>query len=117
MFFLLRAAFWLCFVSFLLPAGGDQTAAPRDEARKAVETVRAVSAPPERTSSACARDLETCAPGSSGWLGSLHRIQQGAAGLYRSVMDRVAPRDPSQGTLRSSDLEPDWRRPARPKPL
>jgi hypothetical protein len=131
MFFLLRAAFWLCIVLVLLPSGGSQpqTAAPKFDP---VDAVSAAAATVSDLSNFCDRQPDACVVGGQAATAIGQRAQAGAKFLYEHFHDRVnqpatgsvASRDkgqsaaralPSQHTLTPADLKPAWRGPLPPR--
>jgi hypothetical protein len=137
MLFLLRVAFWLTVVLALLPYGSSRpiTTGPQVGA---VDAVVAASAAVSDVSGFCNRQPGACAVGANAAAAIGQRAQAGAKMVYEFINDRVAggetgslppqhslesdtrpvtvrtiPVDPdSQTTLKTSDLEPDWRGPS-----
>jgi hypothetical protein len=134
MLFLLRVAFWLTVVLALLPYGSSRPIASGPQVG-AVDAVVAASAAVSDVSGFCSRQPGACAVGANAAVAIGQRAQAGAKMVYEFINDRVAggetgslppqhsfegetlrvtvrtvPVDPdSQTTLKTSDLEPDWR--------
>lgn len=126
--FLLRAAFWLCVVTLVLPAvgvfsgsdGGSRTAAvgPTDAASAAFATVADMR-------QFCTRQPDACAVGARVGVALGHTAQAGAKMLYTLVSEALATGSTGKGdreitgkvsqhTLTTDDLIPEWRGPVKP---
>ena len=111
--FLLRAAFWLTLVLFLIPA--DPAAGSRAGVLEAIVAARGAIAD---MAAMCDRQPDVCANGGAALQAFGERARTGAAMLSRTL-DQTLARDGKQtagrdgaGTLDPTDLLPVWRDPA-----
>jgi Family of unknown function (DUF5330) len=133
MFFLLRIAFWLSVVIFLLPSA---TTSKKEGGRMpigAAEALGAAQAAVDDARGFCMRRPEACETGSQALHTFGQKAQQGAKLLYEFLSDRFAdtpasnplkerdatgsvPR-PGRHTLSAEDAQPGWRGPEARVPL
>lgn len=114
--FLLRAAFWLSIVVFLIPGDpASGTVAPRISVLDALIATRGAIAD---LSGMCDRQPEVCANGGAALTAFGARAHEGVALLYQVLGDRFAspaagtPATPApSGTLTPVDAAPVWRTP------
>ncbi len=111
--FLLRTAFWLSLVIFLLPAdseSGDE--APRVTAFQAISAAQTAFSD---LSQFCTRNPDVCVTGSAAFGVFADKVRYGAKmiGGYFSESTTDANVEPSEkrGTLKPDDLEPSWQEP------
>jgi hypothetical protein len=124
MMFLIRVAFWLSVVLFLLPTG-QQESAPGPQVG-AGEAISAASAAVSDMRQFCGRQPDACTVGSQAAAAFGHKAQAGAKMLYEFLTEKLAPTETgsiatpakkidaaarSQGTLAPSDLAAPWRAP------
>ncbi len=102
--FLIRAAFWLTVVVFLIP--GDPEAG-RDAPRVgAIEALTAVQATATDLSSFCARNPDVCATGSATFEILSEKVRLGVR-LIQNAFDAHASE--ATDTLTGQDLATPWR--------
>jgi hypothetical protein len=102
--FLIRAAFWLSLVVFLLPADphtGEQ--APRVTAIEALVAARAAVVD---LSDFCDRNADVCTTGTNAFQLFADKLSYGVH-LIQGYFDRP-PVDDGSGTLKREDLQPPW---------
>ena len=104
MFFLIRAAFWLCVVLALLPTFAGKDTSPQQSVAQsnigAGEAVIAASATVSDLTGFCSRQPEACSVGSQAAVAFGNKAQAGAKILYDYLNDR-APSN-ATGSMRSS---------------
>ena len=107
--FLLRAAFWLTIVVFLLPSDPDTGEAPRVGAFQALSAVQATATD---LSSFCARNPDVCATGSAAVEILSEKFRNGAR-LIHNALDVAGNQHnadaPAADTLTRQDTAPPWR--------
>lgn len=117
MMFLLRTAFWLSIVIFLIPV--DHTAEQQAQTAKAqpigaLEAATAAQATLSDMSGFCGRNPTACEIGGRVATTFLLKAQTGARMVYdfidRSLADKA---DVNHGTLNATDLAPAWRGPGK----
>lgn len=111
--FLLRTAFWLSLVIFLLPADSESGAdAPRVTAFQAISAAQTAISD---LSQFCTRNPDVCVTGSAAFGVFADKMRYGAkmvAGYFYENQDQTeAERTAAQGTLKPDDLEPQWQPP------
>jgi hypothetical protein len=93
MFFLIRAAFWLCVVLALLPTfAGKDTSSQQNVAQSNIgagEAVIAASATVSDLTGFCSRQPEACSVGSQAAVAFGNKAQAGAKILYEYLNDRA----------------------------
>ena len=118
MMFLLRTAFWLSIVIFLIPV--DHTAEQQAQTAQvqpigALEAATAAQATLSDMSGFCGRNPTACEIGGRIATTFLLKAQTGARMVYdfidRSLADKAATVD--HGTLTTNDLAPAWRGPGK----
>ena len=101
--FLLRAAFWLTIVIFLLPADPETGEAPRVGA---IEALAAVHATATDFSGFCERNPAVCATGSATFEILSEKVRNGV----RLIQDAIdAQGGPPADTLTGEDVATPWR--------
>jgi hypothetical protein len=123
MFFLLRVAFWLSIVVFLLPAGPKS-----DPNAPSVSTFEAIGAAQSALKDArgfCAREPEACAIGSQALQVFGQKAQNGAKMLYEMLSSNPADSNskndgptgstpkPGRDTLNAQDRDIPWTEPQK----
>lgn len=120
MMFLLRTAFWLSIVIFLIPV--DHTAEQQAQTARvqpigALEAANAAQATFSDMSGFCGRNPTACDIGGRIATTFLLKAQTGARMVYdfidRSLADKASATDIDHGTLTSTDLAPAWRGPGK----
>ena len=113
--FLLRSAFWLTLVLFLIPGEGAG-----DAKAGALEALLAARGAVVDLAGMCDRQPEVCANGGAALLALGARARDGAATLYQAFDGKLAGDDPmkamgdaARGTLLPEDAAPAWQAPAR----
>ena len=93
MFFLIRAAFWLCVVLALLPTFAGKDTSPQQSVAQsnigAGEAVIAASATVSDLTGFCSRQPEACSVGSQAAVAFGNKAQAGAKILYDYLNDRA----------------------------
>ncbi|HZP20061.1 MAG TPA: DUF5330 domain-containing protein [Bauldia sp.] len=119
MFFLIRAAFWLCVVILLIPADPKSGAeAPRVTL---VQAFLAAQATVSDISGFCGRNPDVCATGGAAIDLLAEKAESGVRMLNRyfdqkdrnSAAPAAAAPTADRDTLNDDDLEPAWRAPRR----
>jgi hypothetical protein len=112
MFFLIRAAFWLTIVVFLLPADPQTGEAPRVGAFQALSAVQATASD---LSSFCNRNPDVCATGSAAFEIMSEKFRTGARLLQNAfdANDTPAAESATTDTLTHDDTSAPWRGPSR----
>jgi hypothetical protein len=105
--FLIRAAFWLAIVIFLLPADPETGEAPRVGALEALSAVHATATD---FSGFCARNPDVCATGSA----TIEIISEKVRNGVRMIQDAIDAGAGSSDTLTKEDVATPWR--GRPAP-
>jgi hypothetical protein len=105
--FLLRAAFWLTIVVFLLPGDPDTGEAPRVGAFQALSAVQATATD---LSSFCRRNPDVCATGSAAVEILSEKFRNGAR-LIQNALDHGDHQAtaPPADTLTHDDIALPWR--------
>ncbi len=120
MMFLLRTAFWLSVVIFLIPV--DHTAEQQAETAMvqpigALEAASAAQATFSDMSGFCGRNPTACEIGGRVATTFLLKAQTGARMVYdfidRSLADKAGAAGIDHGTLTATDLAPAWRGPGK----
>ncbi|WP_370674788.1 DUF5330 domain-containing protein [Pleomorphomonas sp. PLEO] len=120
MMFLLRTAFWLSVVIFLIPV--DHTAEQQAQTARvqpigALEAATAAQATFSDMSGFCGRNPTACEIGGRVATTFLLKAQTGARMVYdfidRSLADKASTSSVNHGTLTSNDLAPAWRGPGK----
>ena len=120
MMFLLRTAFWLSVVIFLIPV--DHAAEQQAETAKvqpigALEAASAAQATISDMSGFCGRNPMTCEIGGRVSTTFMLKAQTGARMVYdfidRSLDDKSGAANVDHGTLTATDLSPAWRGPGK----
>lgn len=120
MMFLLRTAFWLSVVIFLIPV--DHTAEQQAQTATvqpigALEAATAAQATISDMSGFCGRNPTACDIGGRVATTFLLKAQTGARMVYdfidRSLADKAGATDVDHGTLTATDLAPAWRGPGK----
>ena len=107
--FLLRAAFWLTVVVFLLPADSDTGQAPRVGA---VQALSAMQATASDFSGFCVRNPDVCATGSAAVEILSEKFRTGARLVHNAFNAAGDQRDrhpAAADTLTRDDVAPPWR--------
>jgi hypothetical protein len=107
MFFLMRAAFWLTIVIFLLPADPETGEAPRVGA---IEALSAVHATATDFSGFCARNPDVCATGSATFELLSEKVRNGVRIIQNAIDGGASAAD----TLTTEDVAAPWRGPRTP---
>jgi hypothetical protein len=107
--FLIRAAFWLTIVVFLLPADPETGEAPRVGA---IQALAAVHATATDFSGFCARNPDVCATGSATFEILSEKVRNGVRLIQEAIDARAAPAD----TLTKEDVTTPWRSPGSGPP-
>jgi hypothetical protein len=107
--FLLRTAFWLTVVVFLLPADPQTGEAPRVGALQALAAVHATATD---LSGFCVRNPDVCATGSATFEILSEKLRSGFR-LFQSAFDARAADGP-RDSLTGDDLVTPWRGIQRP---
>jgi hypothetical protein len=115
--FLIRAAFWLSIVIFLIPADPQSGAdAPRVTV---VETLVAARATIDDLSAFCERNPDVCVTGGAAFRLFADKAENGVRMLYEyfdgGSGETEAPAEATSGTLSHEDTLPVWRGPAGDK--
>lgn len=112
--FLIRAAFWLSIVIFLIPADPKSGAdAPRVTV---VETLVAARATIADLSAFCERNPDVCVTGSAAFRLFADKAENGVRMLYEYFdAPSEAPANAGSGTLSREDTLPAWRGPTGDK--
>lgn len=120
MMFLLRTAFWLSIVVFLIPvdhAAEQQAETVKSQPIGALEAASAAQATLSDMSGFCSRNPTTCDIGGRVATTFLLKAQTGARLVYdfidRSLADKAGAAGVDHGTLTSNDLAPAWRQPGK----
>ena len=116
MYFLIRTAFWLAVVIFLIPVPEDegaQVAAPGIEPIGAFEAVGAAQATLDDMSGFCARNPDVCDIGGRVAHTFALKARTGALWVYSALDSQLGgtgepPAVPVNGGLTNADLRPDW---------
>jgi hypothetical protein len=119
--FLIRAAFWITVVIFLIPVGDEAppSAADVGEPINAFEAVGAAQSTIQDMGGFCDRNPDVCQISGRVAHTFALKARTGALWVY-DVLDRklggtgqpATGADPSAGTLSQSDLDPEWSGPA-----
>lgn len=120
MMFLLRTAFWLSVVIFLIPvdhAAEQQAQTARVQPIGAFEAASAAQATLSDMSGFCGRNPTACEIGGRVATTFMLKAQTGARLVYdfidRSLADKSGSTRVDHGTLTSTDLAPAWRGPGK----
>lgn len=126
--FILRAAFWLCVVSLLLPAIGSFSGndSSKTATLGATDAASAAFATVADMRQFCTRQPDACAVGARVGVALGQTAQAAAKMLYTLASEALVSNDAdksardvagkaSQHTLTADDLAPEWRGPAKPK--
>lgn len=120
MMFLLRTAFWLSIVIFLIPvdhAAEQQAQAARVQPIGALEAATVAQATLSDMSGFCGRNPTACDIGGRIATTFLLKAQTGARMVYdfidHSLADKAGATGVDHGTLTSTDLVPAWRGPGK----
>jgi hypothetical protein len=112
--FLIRAAFWLTLVVFLLPADPGTGQAPRVGAFQALSAVQATASD---LSGFCDRNPDVCATGSATFEILSEKVRTGARLIQNALdahaKDQGAANVSTGDTLSGDDIGPPWRGVAR----
>ena len=101
--FLIRAAFWLTIVVFLLPADPETGEAPRVGALQAIGAVHATASD---LTGFCARNPDVCATGSAAFEILSEKLRNGVRFIQNAIDARAGvPHD----TLTGEDVATPWR--------
>lgn len=119
MMFLLRTAFWLSVVIFLIPV--DQAAEQKAETAQvqpigALEAASAAQATLSDMSGFCGRNPTACDIGGRIATTFMLKAQTGARMVYDFIDSSLADKagaDVDHGTLTTTDLTPAWRGPGK----
>lgn len=119
MMFLLRTAFWLSVVIFLIPV--DQAAEQKAETAQvqpigALEAASAAQATLSDMSGFCGRNPTACDIGGRIATTFMLKAQTGARMVYDFIDSSLADKagaDVDHGTLTATDLTPAWRGPGK----
>jgi hypothetical protein len=109
--FILRAAFWLTLVVFLIPGGADS---PRAGAIEALLAARGAIAD---IAGMCERQPDVCNKGGAALLAFGEKAKLGASLFYQTIDSKIVTGklkdvgSPPHGTLRPEDIDPAWRDP------
>lgn len=119
MMFLLRTAFWLSVVIFLIPvdhAAEQQAATARVQPIGALEAASAAQATISDMSGFCGRNPTACDIGGRIATTFMLKAQTGARMVYDFIDSSLADKagaNVDHGTLTANDLAPAWRGPGR----
>ena len=120
MMFLLRTAFWLSVVIFLIPvdhAAERQADAARVQPIGALEAASAAQQTISDMSGFCGRNPTACDIGGRVATTFMLKAQTGARLVYdfidRSLADKAGADAVDHGTLTAADLAPAWRGPGK----
>lgn len=102
--FLIRAAFWLTVVVFLLPADRDTGVAPRVGALQALAAVQATASD---VSGFCDRNPDVCATGSAAVEILSEKLRYGVRLIQNAFDARASENSPD--TLTGDDVTTPWR--------
>lgn len=108
--FLIRAAFWLTVVVFLIP--GDPESGREAPRVGAIEALGAVQATASDLSSFCARNPDVCATGSATFEILSEKVRSGVR-MIQNAFDARASDDPAS-TLTGEDVAAPWHGAPRP---
>jgi len=118
MMFLLRTAFWLSVVIFLIPVDPQaerQAEASRIQPIGAIEAASAAQATLSDVSGFCGRNPTACDIGGRIATTFMLKAQTGARMVYefidRSLVDKNGATSVDHGTLTAADLATEWRGP------
>jgi hypothetical protein len=120
MMFLLRTAFWLSIVIFLIPV--DPQAEKQAEASSvqpigALEAASAAQATISDVSGFCGRNPTACDIGGRVATTFMLKAQTGARMVYefidKSLADKTGATNVNHGTLTATDLATEWRGPGK----
>lgn len=121
MMFLLRTAFWLSIVIFLIPVDPQaehQTQATGAAPIGAFEAASAAQATLSDVSGFCGRNPTTCDIGGRVATTFMLKAQTGARMVYefidKSLADKAGAGNVNHGTLTATDLATEWRGPRKP---
>ena len=104
--FLIRAAFWLSVVVFLLPA--DPQSGSPSPGVGALQAIDAVQATASDVSGFCGRNPDVCATASAAGEIFSEKLRYGVR-LLQNAFGSHDEAAPSSDTLTSADLTPPWR--------
>lgn len=109
--FLLRAAFWLSLVLFLIPSEPGNGNGPRAGVFEAVLAARGALAD---LAGMCTRQPDVCSNGGVALQAFGDKVRTGAAMLSETLGDRLggSGNAAAQGTLRPEDMRPAWHAPS-----
>lgn len=110
--FILRAAFWLCLVVFLIP--GDPANGKPAPAAVAIAALQSVRGAIADVAGLCERQPDVCSNGMAALQAVAAKARVGAA-LFEAAVEGgnlEATGEAARGTLRLEDLGPTWRAPA-----
>ncbi|PIO98476.1 conserved exported hypothetical protein [uncultured Pleomorphomonas sp.] len=120
MMFLLRTAFWLSVVIFLIPvdhAAEQQARTAEVQPIGALEAASAAQATLSDMSGFCGRNPTACEIGGRVATTFMLKAQTGARMVYdfidRSLDDKAGAANVDHGTLTATDLAPAWRGPGK----
>lgn len=120
MMFLLRTAFWLSVVIFLIPVDHTAQQQAQTASVQPIGALEAASAAQETLSDMsgfCGRNPTACEIGGRIATTFMLKAQTGARMVYdfidSSLADKAAATDINHGTLTSTDLSPAWRGPGK----
>jgi Family of unknown function (DUF5330) len=120
MMFLLRTAFWLSVVIFLIPvdhAAEQQAEAVKAQPIGALEAASAAQATLSDMSGFCGRNPTACEIGGRVATTFMLKAQTGARLVYdfidRSLADKADGAAVDHGTLTANDLAPAWHQPGK----
>lgn len=120
MMFLLRTAFWLSVVIFLIPvdhSAEQQAEAARVQPIGALEAASAAQATISDMSGFCGRNPTACEIGGRVATTFMLKAQTGARMVYefidQSLADNPVGANVDHGTLTATDLSPAWRGPGK----
>lgn len=102
--FLIRSAFWLTLVIFLIPADPQSGEAPRVTVMNALMAAQATVAD---LSGFCGRNPEVCATGSAAIDVFAEKAENGVDMIYH-YFDGTTDAETGQGTLTDDDLAQPW---------